>query len=55
MPVVVLFFIVLARAELVDRNRFEGLGRRPEGTMDRTPPTEAEMVLLIDACSVLGD
>jgi integrase len=46
---------VLYRTEIVDRNRFEGLGRRPEQTKDRTPPTEAEMVLLLDACSVLGD
>jgi integrase len=55
MPVVVQFFNVLYRAEIVDRNRFEGLGRRPEQTKDRTPPTEAEMVLLIEACAVLGD
>jgi hypothetical protein len=45
---------LVGRVDAVDRNRFEGLGRRPEVTKDRTPPTEAEMVLLLDACSVLG-
>ena len=55
LPVVVQFFNLLYREEVVDRNRFEGLGGRLGTKKDRTPPTEAEMVLLLDACQVLGD
>jgi integrase len=43
------------RAELIDRNRFEGLGPRVEGRRNEPPPSEDEMQLLLDGCSALGD
>jgi hypothetical protein len=43
------------RAELIDRNRFEGLGRRVEGRRNEPPPSEDEMLLLLDGCAALGD
>jgi integrase len=42
-------------AEGVDRNRFLGLGHRAEGRRDERPPTEDEMLLLLDGCGALGD
>jgi integrase len=44
----------LEHAEVIERNRFAGLSRRPVGRRDEQPPTEEEMLLLLDACSVLG-
>ena len=49
------FFNYLHRdLEAVNRNRFAGLSRRGH-KKDRTPPTEEQMILLLDACSALGD
>ena len=55
LPIVVSLFNDLARAEVVDRNRFLGLSRRPVGRRNTRPPSESEMVLLLEACSALGD
>lgn len=55
LPIVITLMNEAYRAELIDRNRFEGLSRRPEGRKDKRPPSEEEMVLLLDACSALGD
>lgn len=55
LPIVVQLMNDLYRAEEIDRNRFEGLSRRPEGRKDERPPSEDEMVLLVEACSALGD
>jgi hypothetical protein len=55
LPIVVQLMNDLYRAEEIDRNRFEGLSRRPEGHKDERPPSEDEMVLLLDGCSALGD
>jgi integrase len=54
-PVVITLMNEAYRAELINRNRFEGLSRRSEGRTDKRPPSEEEMVLLLDACSALGD
>lgn len=40
--------------ELVARNPLRGLGRRTPGQSETDPPTEAQMILLLDACSALG-
>jgi integrase len=45
----------LARAEVIEKNRFDGLSRQVKGRADETPPTEEEMLLLLAACSALGD
>jgi integrase len=45
----------LHRAEVIDRNRFEGLGRRAHGRRDQRPPSEEQMVLLLDGCDALGE
>ena len=55
LPIVITLMNDLYRAEEIDRNRFEGLSRRPEGRKDERPPSEDEMVLLLDGCSALGD
>lgn len=55
LPTVVALMNDLHRAEIIDRNRFLGLGRRPIGTARRRPPSEDEMVLLLDGCGALGD
>jgi integrase len=44
----------LDRAEVIDRNRFAGLSKRPVGRRDSPPPTADEMLLLLGACSALG-
>ena len=36
------------------RNPFRGLGRCSPGRADTYPPTEAQMILLLEACSALG-
>ena len=41
--------------ELIERNPFRGLGRRSPGRSDQDPPTEEQMILLLDACSALGE
>lgn len=53
--VVVQLMNQLEHAEIIDRNRFAGLSRRPKGRADNTPPSEEEMLMLLDACSALGD
>jgi integrase len=42
------------RAELIDRNRFLGLSRRGDGRRHERPPSEEEMVVLLEGCSALG-
>jgi integrase len=41
-------------AELIERNRFRGLGRRGRGRADQAPPTEEELGLLLRACDTHG-
>ena len=55
LPIVVTLMNGLYRAEVIDRNRFEGLSRRSHGRKNDPPPSEDEMVLLLDGCSALGD
>jgi integrase len=55
LPIVVQLMNDLYRAEEIDRNRFEGLSQRPASRRDERPPSEEEMVLLLDGCSALGD
>jgi hypothetical protein len=44
LPIVVTLMNELYRAEVIDRNRFEGLSRRSEGRKNDRPPSEEEMV-----------
>jgi integrase len=44
----------LMRAEVIERNRFAGLSSRPADRRDRRPPSQEEMVLLLDGCDALG-
>jgi integrase len=55
MPIVVALMNDLLRAEVIDRNRFRGLSRRSPGRGEQTPPSEDEMVLLLDGCGALGE
>jgi integrase len=55
LPIVITLMNDLYHAEEIDRNRFEGLSRRAEGRKDERPPSEEEMVLLLDGCDALGD
>jgi len=55
LPRVITFMNDLRRAEIIDRNRFEGLSRRSPGRAGDRPPTEPEMLQLTAACSALGD
>jgi integrase len=55
LPTVVFLMNQIYRAEEIDRNRFEGLSRRSEGRQRERPPSEEEMVLLLEACSALGE
>ena len=55
LPMVVALMNDLQRAEIIDRNRFLGLGRRAVGRGQRRPPSEDEMLLLFDGCGALGD
>jgi integrase len=55
LPTVVFLMNQIYRAEEIDRNRFEGLSQRSEGRKVKRPPSEEEMVLLLEACSALGD
>jgi integrase len=55
LPMVVTLFNDLVRAEQLDRNRFLGLSHRGAGRRDKQPPSESEMVLLLEACGALGD
>ena len=41
--------------ELIERNPFRGLMRKPTGRADQAPPTDAEFEKLLEACAVLGD
>jgi integrase len=54
LPVVVTLMNDLQRAEVIDRNRFLGLSRRTEGRAHQRPPSEEEMLLLVDGCAALG-
>lgn len=51
--VVTLFRAV--KSDLLDRNPFHDLSERTKGRADQAPPTEEQMILLLDACSALGD
>ena len=55
LPIVVTLLNDLVRAEELDRNRFLGLSSRSIGRADTRPPSEIEMVTLLEACSALGD
>jgi integrase len=54
-PIAITLMNDLYRAEEIDRNRFEGLSRHSDGRKDDRPPSEEEMLLLLDGCSALGD
>jgi integrase len=54
-PMAITLMNAAYRAELIDRNRFEGLSRRVEGRKNEPPPSEDQMLLLLDGCSALGD
>jgi integrase len=41
--------------ELIERNPFRGLMRKPKGRADEAPPTDAEFDKLLEACAVHGD
>jgi integrase len=55
LPIAVTLMNDAYRAEEIDRNRFEGLSRRSEGRKNERPPSEDQMVLLLDGCGALGD
>jgi integrase len=52
---VVTMFALAVDEELIDKNSFRGLMRKPKGRADEAPPTDAEFDELLAACSVLGD
>jgi integrase len=54
-PMAVTLFEHARLARLVDRNEFERLSKRSEGRRNERPPSEEEMVLLLDGCSALGN
>jgi hypothetical protein len=54
LPIVVQLMNDLYRAEEIDRNRFMGVSSRPAGRRDERPPSEEEMLLLVDGCDALG-
>lgn len=54
-PIAIQLMGAAYRAELIDRNRFEGLARPTEGRKNERPPSEGDMLLLLDGCSALGD
>jgi integrase len=55
LPTVIALMNDLVRAEEIDRNRFLGLSRRSDGRKDQHPPSEEEMLLLLDGCGALGE
>lgn len=55
LPIVVTLMNELYRAEEIDRNRFEGLSQRSDGRKNDRPPSEEEMLLLLDGCGALGE
>lgn len=55
LPIVIALMNDLYRAEVIDRNRFLGLSRRAVGRGQQRPPSEDEMLLLLDGCGALGD
>jgi integrase len=52
---VVTLFALAVDEELITRNPFRGLMRKPTGRGDQAPPTDDELAKLLDACSVHGD
>jgi integrase len=52
---VVTLFALAVDEELIDRNPFRGLMRKPTGRADQLPPTDQELSQLLDACAVHGD
>jgi integrase len=52
---VVTLFALAVDEELIDRNPFRGMMRKPAGRADQPPPTDDELSQLLDACNVHGD
>jgi integrase len=52
---VVTLFALAVDEELIDRNPFRGLMRKPTGRANQAPPPDAEFARLLDACSVHGE
>jgi integrase len=52
---VVTLFALAVDEELIERNPFRGLMRKPTGRADEAPPTDAEFDKLGEACAVHGD
>ena len=52
---VVSLFALAVDEELIDRNPFRGLMRKPTGRADQPPPTDNELSRLLDGCGVHGD
>lgn len=48
-------FALAVDEELLDKNPFRGLMRKPEGRKNERPPSEEEMLLLVASCDALGD
>jgi integrase len=55
LPVVITLFELAVSEERIDRNRFRGLSRRVEGRKNERPPSEEEMLLLLDGCDAVGE
>jgi hypothetical protein len=51
---VVTLFALAVDEELIVRNPFRGMVRKPDGRAHQPPPTEAQFVALSDACNVHG-
>lgn len=52
---VVTMFGLAVDEELIERNPFRGLMRKPKGRADEAPPTDAEFERLLEGCAILGD
>jgi integrase len=52
---IVTLFALAVDEELIQRNPFRGLMRKPKGRAGERPPSEEEMLLLLASCEALGD